>query len=221
MKDLVEIKDGQLFTTSHKIAKQFGKRHDHVLRDIDKLVSEEPEFCLPNFGEMNEISNLATNGDRSYKITEAGYSYLVLGFTGAKARRFKIEYIKEFHLMRSTIEKAIGEKLIVAETTTAWAMGELEAMTTRQPHHKESMAGRMGISKAASGECLQAMCDGTELGFNDRLVRVRDYFVLPTAKHVTGQKGRTILFAESIIEVIKARVAKYRQTDIEDICPLM
>lgn len=44
MESLVQIsktfKD-QLTTTSLKVAEVFGKRHDHVLRDIEQLISKD------------------------------------------------------------------------------------------------------------------------------------------------------------------------------------
>jgi hypothetical protein len=51
MKDLVIMKNKQAVTTSLGVADVFEKRHDHILRDIDKLKKD-----VPNFGEMSEES---------------------------------------------------------------------------------------------------------------------------------------------------------------------
>lgn len=37
LRDLVMVNDGQVVTTSLKVAERFGKRHDNVLRAIDNL----------------------------------------------------------------------------------------------------------------------------------------------------------------------------------------
>lgn len=47
MNDLVIMHDQQAVTTSLKVAEVFGKRHDHVVRDIEALRGD-----VPNFGEM-------------------------------------------------------------------------------------------------------------------------------------------------------------------------
>lgn len=47
MNDLVTISNGQPAASSRDIAEHFSKRHDHVLRDIEALGKD-----LPNFGEM-------------------------------------------------------------------------------------------------------------------------------------------------------------------------
>lgn len=59
MKTLVAIDDmgctanneGTLLVDSRYVAETFGKRHDNVLRDIQNLIEEEPEFSLLNFEE--------------------------------------------------------------------------------------------------------------------------------------------------------------------------
>lgn len=38
IKDLVEIQNKEAVTTFRKIAKVFGKRHDHLMRDIRNIL---------------------------------------------------------------------------------------------------------------------------------------------------------------------------------------
>lgn len=64
---LVEIKtvNKQEVTvvTSLDVAETFEKRHDHVLRDIEELKKD-----VPNFGEMfYETEYLASNGKKSFE----------------------------------------------------------------------------------------------------------------------------------------------------------
>ncbi len=55
-----ENKDEQVFCTSLDVAKVFGKRHDHVLRDIENILNDLREIGtsqdLLNFGEVVRIS---------------------------------------------------------------------------------------------------------------------------------------------------------------------
>ena len=53
MNDLVIMKDQQAVTSSLQVAEAFDKRHDHIIRDIEKLQKD-----LPNFGEMFLPSNI-------------------------------------------------------------------------------------------------------------------------------------------------------------------
>lgn len=46
--DLTEI-DGQPMTTSRLVAKRFGKLHKNVLRSIQKIERQQPEFSRLNF----------------------------------------------------------------------------------------------------------------------------------------------------------------------------
>lgn len=41
---------GEAVTTSRAVAEQFGKRHDHVTRDIESIISQ---LNVPNFGDIN------------------------------------------------------------------------------------------------------------------------------------------------------------------------
>ncbi|MFG9943187.1 Rha family transcriptional regulator [Pseudomonas aeruginosa] len=50
LRDLVMVNDGQVVTTSLKVAERFGKRHDNVLRAIDNLDCSAG-FRLLNFEE--------------------------------------------------------------------------------------------------------------------------------------------------------------------------
>ena len=47
MDNLITTYNNQPVTSSRMVAENFGKRHDHVIRDIDNLKED-----VPNFGEM-------------------------------------------------------------------------------------------------------------------------------------------------------------------------
>lgn len=50
---LVVSQNGKALTTSSKVAEIFGKRHDHVLRDIRNILEELKNIKdCPIFGEM-------------------------------------------------------------------------------------------------------------------------------------------------------------------------
>ncbi|EAJ7530252.1 cpp32 [Campylobacter jejuni subsp. doylei] len=112
---IFENKDEQVFCTSLDVAKVFGKRHDHVLRDIENILNDLREIGtskdLLNFGETyrnTEIRGFGkvkgkTRKDRCYNLTRDGFSLLAMGFTGKKALRFKIAFINAFNEMENII----------------------------------------------------------------------------------------------------------------------
>ena len=90
-------------TDSKTVAEVFGKRHDHVLRDIENLDVPE-DFRAPNFGESKYKVNSGRNTVREhpmYLMTRQGFTILAMGFTGAKAMRWKIKYMEAFEEMSS------------------------------------------------------------------------------------------------------------------------
>ncbi|QYY85649.1 Rha family transcriptional regulator [Pediococcus pentosaceus] len=102
MNELVIMKDQQAVTTSIQVAEVFDKRHDHILRDIDSL-----EKDVPNFGEMfAECMESDSYGRdrRIYYMNRDGFTLLAMGFTGKKALDFKIKYIEAFNQMESQIK---------------------------------------------------------------------------------------------------------------------
>lgn len=102
MNELVIMKDQQAVTSSLQVADVFGKRQDHLLRDIDSL-----KLDLPNFGEMFFESNAPDSYGRNrriYYMNRDGFTLLAMGFTGKKALQFKLKYIEAFNSMEKQIQ---------------------------------------------------------------------------------------------------------------------
>lgn len=105
MTQLVFIDNGKPVTDSLTVAETFSKDHKHVTRDIRELECSE-EFHRSNFGLVDYIDA----GGRTYQkylITQDGFSFLVMGFTGKEAARFKEMYIGEFNRMRDQLSMPI------------------------------------------------------------------------------------------------------------------
>lgn len=109
---MVMSSDGQVFTTSKKIAGYFGKRHDNVLRKIRQIRDECPnDFAQLNFEEVDFIDK---NGELQpmFRLTKDGYILVVMGFTGKMATLIKVRYIQAFNWMTEQINrwKNLGEE---------------------------------------------------------------------------------------------------------------
>ena len=100
---IVSIIDGQAVTTSLEIARVFEKNHKDVLRAIAQLRAEcDDEFAERNFALMSldiDVGNGATRKSPTYHLTRDGFTLLAMGFTGAKALKFKLAYIQQFNAM--------------------------------------------------------------------------------------------------------------------------
>ena len=103
MNELVFEKQDKPMTDSLKVAEYFGKRHDHVLRDIKELECSE-EFRQSNFGESNYM-NEQRHRQPKYNMTFDGFMFLAMGYRGKKAAVLKEAYIKEFNRMSDFIHQ--------------------------------------------------------------------------------------------------------------------
>ena len=99
---ILSTQNGEPVASSRQIADNFEKRHDHVMRDIDTIKKD-----VPNFGEMffeTETPDTYGRPQRTYLMSRDGFSLLVMGFTGKAALEWKLKYIAAFN----TMEKKLG-----------------------------------------------------------------------------------------------------------------
>lgn len=100
-------RDGDILCNSDDLRKHFGKRHDHVLRDVRDIMAK----ISPDLGGSWFLPTTVIDGygrdQPAYDMTFEGFSILVMGWSGAKAMQFKVAYITEFNRMLS--QKAIPQ----------------------------------------------------------------------------------------------------------------
>lgn len=94
----------KVLVSSRKIAEVYGKRHAHIMRDIRDLIELVPE-AQSNFGECSYI-NENNREMPEYLMDRQGYSMLVTGFTGKKAKQFTYKYTLAFEAMAKELERA-------------------------------------------------------------------------------------------------------------------
>lgn len=95
--------DSELKTTSLKISEAFGKRHDHVIRDIKKTIDTIKDIVnAPKFGEVEYID---AKGEKRpmYEMDKDGFMLVVMSYTGAKAMAIKVAYINAFNFMQAKL----------------------------------------------------------------------------------------------------------------------
>ncbi|EAJ6392174.1 TPA: Rha family transcriptional regulator [Campylobacter jejuni] len=103
----LEVVDNAVYTTSLSVAEVFNKNHKNIIRKIN-------EFPKDNFTKLNfEPSKYIDSTGRilpCYKITRDAFSLLVMGFTGEKAYKWKVEFIKAFNEMEKRLRNIEYEK---------------------------------------------------------------------------------------------------------------
>ena len=147
MNDLVTLMRDEPTTTSLKVADKFEKRHNNVLRAIEKLLATDlkndgnalmDEHVKPNIGAKDEgfeprfwaTTYQDVKGERRpmYKMNLAGFMILTMGFNGKEAILWKKKFVAAFLRMyrilsqRASVEwreaRAVGKLTRKAETDT-------------------------------------------------------------------------------------------------------
>ncbi|MDT8901831.1 Rha family transcriptional regulator [Anaeroselena agilis] len=113
--------DGVPVVSSRDVADIFEKRHDNVLRDIQGILLgllkiEESDLGRLNFKE-SFYKNEQNKKQPEYLLTRDGFTLLAMGFTGAKAMRFKVAYINRFNEMEQFIRSRYIARLEYPELT--------------------------------------------------------------------------------------------------------
>lgn len=96
MRQFVQAKNGQPFTTSQRVAEAFGKQHYHVLAKVRELDCSD-HFLTHNFSWVQFEHR--GNTYEACEMTKDGFMFLVMGFTGKKAAAIKEGYIAAFNWM--------------------------------------------------------------------------------------------------------------------------
>lgn len=101
----VSLHSGRPATTSLEVAKFFSKRHDHVVRSIQDLISNTlKSFSAPNFGAA-EYSDEQGKPRPMFILYRDGFMLLVMGYTGKKALAMKLAYIEAFNRMEEELAR--------------------------------------------------------------------------------------------------------------------
>ena len=127
MDNLVFINESNdVLTDSLRVAVKFEKDHSKVIRSIDDLLEKSYVIdteCNPKM-DLHKMFCLCyddipqPNGgfrkSKRYVMNRDGFTILVMGFTGSKAIKFKLEYMNAFNEMEASIKKNLPHNYIEA-----------------------------------------------------------------------------------------------------------
>ena len=105
MNEIICIRNETAVCDSLQVAQNFEKRHADIIRSIEKIIAEQPtQNCVRCF---KKTSYTDTKGEQRpmYYMNRDGFTFLVMGFTGSKANKWKWEYINAFNNMESIIRE--------------------------------------------------------------------------------------------------------------------
>ena len=138
---LVKSVNGVMVADSLQVADSFGKRHSHVLRAIENLItslsaeeaavndeewmyekvigSTQPKIGLSEKYFIPSTYKDSTGRELShYWLTRDGFSLLVMGFTGPAALHWKLLYIEAFNKMEQALRSNADIRQLVTQITT-------------------------------------------------------------------------------------------------------
>lgn len=136
MNQLVFKSNDQVVTSSRNIARDFEKKHQHVLRDIDSLKGVVQNWT-DLFYETTYIHEQNKQEYRQYLMNRDGFTLLVMGFTGKTAMKFKLDYINAFNEMEKELTKPNKTKLLLE--TALKHEEEIEVIKSDVNYLKETM----------------------------------------------------------------------------------
>lgn len=178
--------------SSLDVARHFQKKHQHVLRDIQRIQSILPKlFYESNFGRVDYTDS---KGEKrpSYLLTRDAFSLLVMGFTGAAALRWKLRYIEAFNCLEAAIRsniraEALEEAKKLPPSEAALKRSYLDGMKEgRKLQKRQDGLEQLAKIKAYRDKGLTMSEIGRLLGVTRqavswRLCRARKLGLLPSA----------------------------------------
>jgi Rha family phage regulatory protein len=135
---LVRVHEGRIIADSRDVAKAFEKRHAHVLRDIRELSCSD-EFRRSNFGLNKYTKDLGDGINREYdyvEMTRDGFTFLAMGFAGAKAAAWKERYIEAFNRM----EASLARPAAIDFSDPAVLLGCIQSLQAQVFEHGQTIA---------------------------------------------------------------------------------
>ena len=188
MEDLIikitKTEDEKLVVSSREVAANFEKRHDHVIRDIEKLMEMNPILGASNYFIESSYLDKYNRETKEYLMTRDGFSLLVMGFNGEKALNWKLQYINAFNQMEEYIKAANNEPLFTLESL------QNEIYMTIQKGNYKKADSLMRLAKQA-GRTNPKACK------SDLKPLLDEFYTLDNA--IIGQTKRGLLLNKNLL----------------------
>ena len=207
-----DINNQEPVTTSLVIAKEFKKLHKNVLKDIRELENSLNEINIDGLKiEPIEYIDNANKKNIYYNINRDMFVLLVMGYTGKKALKFKVNFVNAFNLME--------KELITKKTTRHLGVSIRRSLTDSI---RDNVSDQGSFKKFAYGNYTGIVYKKVT-GMKNKQLRerynipkgatIRDYFDLETLEKIQKLESKIANFIEMIEEtddkLVYAQVKKY------------
>lgn len=190
-KNLPNYDKAEAVTTSMNVAEVFGKQHKNVLQDIRNLDCSE-EFTRLNF-QPSEYTDSTGRKLPMYTMTRDGFTFLVMGYRGKKAAKFKEEYIKAFNRMEkelSSWRKTRGLAISIRKSLTDAIKNNLD---TTKPFVYSNYT-RLAVKKAF-GKSIEEM---KEIHGVNKESNLRDYLCSGDLARLDYMEGKIASMVDAL-----------------------
>ena len=208
---MIFSRSGIGYTNSKLVANKFRKRHADVIRVIEAMIfSDNKDPVIASFNRRNYalVEYRGENGEtrKSYELTEQGFSFVARGFTGAKARRFKVEFINAFFAMRETMQERFTAEVVRAVLPETVARRQYVYVITND----ENNFVKIGVAKNVSRRLKQLQTGSwTNLSVRYKSMVCSNAFSIEHAVHAKISEDRVMgewydIDVEEAIKLIEA-----------------
>jgi Rha family phage regulatory protein len=101
--EIVHLHGEKLTTTSLLVAEKFKKSHDFVIRKIESLKCSV-QFISVNFTTIFYKDSYGRQ-QKAYEITEEGFAFIAMRFTGKDAVEWQEKFVSAFQSMRNELAR--------------------------------------------------------------------------------------------------------------------
>lgn len=102
--NLVEIRNNQVVVSSRQVAEKFEKEHKNVIRSLSSKLSGANKDRLSQHFYKDTYKDITGKSNTIYYMDRDGFSFLVMGFTGEKADKWKLDFIEAFNTMEKQLQ---------------------------------------------------------------------------------------------------------------------
>ncbi|UYW30364.1 phage regulatory protein/antirepressor Ant [Methylorubrum extorquens] len=101
---VINMIDGVPMADSRNVAAMFSKRHDNDMRDVRGLLGFEDTPCGRHFREATYVDPQNGQAYPHFLMDRDEFALVAMGFTGARATRWKLAYIEAFNRMEAELQ---------------------------------------------------------------------------------------------------------------------
>ncbi|WP_296652570.1 Rha family transcriptional regulator [Paraburkholderia sp.] len=199
---LVHVRGGELVTNSRTIAREFGRRHDHVLRKLDSLIADG-SIDRPNFGEISDTDEM-NRQQRMIELDERG-ALIAMPFIGGRNSRIgQSRLVDSFLAMRRELSARTAPDRLAArrDAATSYALlsemlaltREAEGKVTRGHHYANEARLVNQAFSGVFGPLYRDALNASDLRVLSRL-QVRDAALIGMGKSYDERKSLLTAYA--------------------------